>query len=316
MTVNHTSTQANSLEGAKSRLVSYKDRTIDFIDRWIHFFFPAPTVLILAALFVVPIIYTVYLSFHRWGLSAIRPPQPVGLGNFIALLNAQRFSGAIVHSFYFSFLAVTIQTILGIGIALIFNRRFVGRGIARTLFLFPMMATPIASMIGWSLILDPNVGVLSLFYQLGLPPIELLSNERLVIPVLVMVDTWRWTPFMTIIILAGLSALPSDPYEAALMDGASSWQLFRYITMPLLRPVLVMAMLFRTIDSLKVFEPVFVLTRGGPRFQSETLNLYAYLESFEYFHLGYASALMVVYFFIILFFSLILIRVRRVEWQV
>jgi len=162
--------------------------------------------------------------------------------------------------------------------------------------------------------LDPNSGFLNIFSQFGLPHFAPLADRAAVIPVLVLVDAWQWTPFVSLIVLAGLSALPREPLEAAMIDGASRWQMFWYVTLPLLRPVIMVAALFRTIDSLKTFESVFVLTRGGPGGSSEVLNLYTYLESFEYYHLGYASALMIVYFIIVLAFALVLIRLRRTEW--
>ena len=281
------------------------------VDHNAHIFFPAPTLLVLSVLFVGPIIYTIYLSFHHYGLSVINPPLPIGLENYLSLLNSHRFRGALINTFIFSSTAVIVQTILGFLLALIFNREFIGRGIARTLFLFPMMATPIAAMIGWKLILDPNTGVFNLFTPLGMPKFALLANANTSLLTLVIVDTWQWVPFMTLIILAGLASLPHDPYEAAMIDGASPWQMLLFITIPLLRPVLIMAIIFRTIDSLKTFESIFVLTRGGPSLSSETLNLYVYFTSFEYYQLGYSAALMVVYFFIILFFSVILLRFRK-----
>lgn len=300
--------QVHAQRGSGSRSIS------DWIDRRAHIVYPLPSGLVLIFLFILPIAYTVYLSFHAWGLSASTAPRPVGWDNYADLFANERFRGAVTHTFYYAFLAVVIEVTLGIGIALVFAREFLGRGLARTLFLFPMMATPLAAMIGWKLILDPNTGVINLLASWGMPKFAPLAERALVIPTLVFVDVWQWTPFVTLIILAGLSALPLEPYEAAVIDGASGRQLFFYITLPLLRPVIIIAALFRTIDSLKTFENIFVLTRGEPAFASETLNLYAYLESFEYYHMGFASALMIVYFLIILIFTVVLLRFRRTAW--
>jgi len=131
------------------------------------------------------------------------------------------------------------------------------------------------------------------------------------LPTLVVVDVWMWTPLVSLILLGGLSALPIEPYEAASLDGASWWQKFWHLTIPMLRPVMVVAVLFRVIDSLKAFEPMFVLTDGGPNFATETLNLYAFKQAFTSFNMGYASALLLIYTVIIIFFSAVLIRVRR-----
>lgn len=312
---------SKNLDLDKARPITAADKPVpvsqsisNWIDAHARVIYPLPSGLVLLLLFVLPIAYTVYLSFHTWGLSATTPPRFIALDNYIDLFENDRFRGAVIHTFYYSILAVTIEVVLGVGIALIFAREFIGRGVARTLFLFPMMATPIAAMIGWKLLLDPNTGLFNLLSTIGLPKYAPLAERGWVIPTLVLVDVWQWTPFVTLIVLAGLSTLPQEPYEAAVIDGASGWQTFWSITLPLIRPVLIIAILFRTIDSLKTFENIFVLTRGEPAFASETLNLYAYLESFEYYHMGYASALMIVYFLIILIFSIVLLRLRRTSW--
>lgn len=296
------------------RASSFVDRMLARVDRHMHVIFPLPALLVLAALFALPIIFTAYLSFQEWSLSATRMPEPVGLENYLNLFTEERFHRAVFNTFYYTALALVIQLPLGIVMALIFNREFAGRGVARTLFLFPWMCTPVAAMIGWRLMLDPSIGILRLLAPLGVPPIALLATDKLLIPTFVMIDTWQWTPFVSLLILAGLSALPDEPFEAAVVDGASSWQLFWCLTLPLLRPVIIVAALFRVIDTLKVFETIYILTQGGVGASAETLNIYGYRESFEYFHMGYASSLLVVFFFIILILSLVLVRVRRVTW--
>ena len=286
-------------------------RVLDAIDRRAHIFYSAPAMIGLALLYVVPILATLYLCFHGWLFSAKRLPVWVGLANFVELFQHPRFRGAVVHTFYYAALAVSVQMFFGMVIALILNREFVGRAVVRTIFLFPMMATPVSSMLAWRLLLDPFTGVFSVIKSLGGPRVfPPLASETWVIPTLVAVDVWQYTPFVSLILLAGLSALPQEPYEAASLDGASAWDSFWYITLPLLRPVIILALLFRTIDALKAFEPIWVLTVGGPNFASETLNVYAFKEAFEYLHMGYSSALLVVYFVIILFFARLLLRAR------
>lgn len=128
---------------------------------------------------------------------------------------------------------------------------------------------------------------------------------------MILVDTWQWTPFIMLIALAGLSALPSEPYESALIDGASPVQLFWYLTLPMLRPTLMVALMFRSIDALKTFDIIYVITGGGPAYASETLNLYAFSQGFAYFNMGYASALLALYFTLVMGTSLLFIRLRR-----
>jgi multiple sugar transport system permease protein len=290
--------------GGSSRLAS-------FIDRRVAVLYPAPAFIVLVLLFALPIAYTAYLSLHTWGLSPTRPPVLIGVQNYIDLLTERRFHRAIQNTFYYAAVALPLQLVVGVAMALLFNQVFRARGVLRTLFLFPMMATPVAVMLGWRMMLAPDVGLFGLLTRIGVPPFAPIASETWIIPTMALIDTWQWTPFVTLIVLAGLAVLPSDPFEAARIDGASSWQSFWYITLPLLRPFIVVAMLFRLIDTLKVFETIYVLTGWGAGADAETLNIYAFREGFEYFHVGYASALLMVFFALIIVLGLGMIRARR-----
>jgi multiple sugar transport system permease protein len=285
-----------------------------FFDRHARLALPAPALLIMAALYAVPVAYVIYLSFTRWNFSRTTLPVWIGLANYIELFAQERFWLALFNTLYYAGLALVIQIPLGMIIALIFDMPFFGRGVLRTLFLFPMMTTPLAAMLGWRMMLDPNTGLPNLITSaLHTLPVSLLTNQRLLIPILVLVDTWQWTPFVTLILLAGLAALPSEPYEAGRIDGASEWQLFWRLTIPLMRWSIAVAALFRLIDALKVFETIFILSPGastGGR-GAETLNIYVYREAMEYFHMGYSSAMVVVFFLIILALSMLVLRLRR-----
>jgi multiple sugar transport system permease protein len=147
----------------------------------------------------------------------------------------------------------------------------------------------------------------------GLPPSSWVYNADTVIPTLVMVETWQWTPLVMVIVLGGISSLPIDPYEAAVIDGANDWQMFRYITLPLVWPFIVVAAAMRIIDALKAFDTIFVITNGGPGTSSETINMLLYQTAFGYYDLGYASAMVVVFFALILLISGLLLRMRRWE---
>jgi len=306
--------QTHPKEGRNQRC-SLASRIDRFIEHNIVWLYPTPALLLLCCLFIIPIFYTVYLSFHYWTLSPKTAPIWIGASNYFELFTTERFWDALNHTLYFSTLSLVVQIPLALGIALLLNRDFLGRGLIRTIFLFPMMATPVSAMIGWRLMLDPNSGIIGLLVPLGFPRVALLGSQVWALPTAVLADTWRWTPFVTLILLSGLSSLPEEPYEAAMMDGASGLQLLRYITLPLLRPTIMVAIIFRVIDSLKVFDTIFVLSGvgGGTRSFTETLNIYAYSESFEYFHTGYASALLVVFFFIIFGFAVGLAKIRRVK---
>lgn len=291
-------------------------RRVPLWERYPQWFLISPAVIVMLVIMLYPLGYTLWMGFHKWFASSRVAPEFVGIDNYIRIFTAdKRFWNAFRITFYFSGLAVTLQTFLGVGIALIFNREFLGKGVVRTMFLFPMVATPVAIALVWMMMYNPVLGVFRYFFELvGLPAVLWVSDRSLVIPALVLVDTWQWTPLITLMTLAGLSALPTEPFESALIDGANGWQILRHITLPLLRPVIVVAVLFRTIDAIKTFDIIYVMTQGGPAFASENLNIYVFQSGFNYFHMGYASSLLIVLFAIVMSVSVLLIRLRRVEW--
>lgn len=280
-------------------------------DRRAGWLFIAPAAIVLLLMLAFPFAYTAYLSFHEW-FAAGPPPRFNGVQNYVALLADARFLSALARTLVFTALAVTVEVGLGIALALMFARPFIGRGAARTIFLLPMVATPVAISLVWLLMFDPATGVLNyLLKLLGLGPSLWANDSFLALPALVLVDVWQWTPIVMLMVLGGLTALPEDPFEAARIDGASGWQIFRYLTLPMLRPYIVVAALFRGIDALKTFDSIYVITRGGPGFASETLNLYIYATAFDYLHFGYSSAMLVIFFLIVLALSAALIAFRR-----
>ena len=199
--------------------------------------------------------------------------------------------------------------------ALIMNREFFGAPVVRTLFLLPMVATPVATSLVWVMMFNPTLGVLNYFLRmLGLAPSLWVADERWVIPTIVMVDVWHSAPFVMLILLAGIRSLPYEPFESAMIDGATRWQMFTKITLPLIRPALVVAMMFRTIDALKVFDLIWVMTAGGPGYDSETLYIYAYNNAFKYLNLGYGSAVIIIFTLIVTAVSVFWIRMRNREW--
>ncbi|TMG81680.1 MAG: sugar ABC transporter permease, partial [Betaproteobacteria bacterium] len=257
---------------------------------------------------------TVWMSLFDWTIGSVA--HFVGLANYVGLATNQRFIESIVHTFYFTALAVVVPLILGLVAALIFHREFPFRGLLRGIFTMPMMATPVAVALVWTMMFHPQQGVLNYLLSLvGLPASLWVYSPTWVIPSLVLVEIWHWTPLVMLIILGGLAALPTEPYESARLDGASEWQLFRYITLPLIAPFLVVAAVIRTIDALKAFDTIYVISQGGPGTASETINLYLYLQAFAFYNVGNASAVVVVFFAIILALALLLLYVRqRARW--
>ncbi|MGE3271703.1 MAG: carbohydrate ABC transporter permease [Chloroflexota bacterium] len=277
---------------------------------------PLPAVIGVAAMLAFPLIYTLYMSFQDWTISSNDSPIFVGLDNYIRLFTSDaRFLNSLRVTFYYTIFCVTVQTFLGVSMALLFNRQFWGRGVLRALAILPMVATPVAISLIFVMMYHPQLGILNyLLKQIGVAPWTWTYASSTVIPALVIVDTWQWTPLIMLICLAGLAALPHDPYESAMIDGANRVQLLWYITLPLLRPTIITALLFRLIDSLKSFDVIFVMTQGGPGNASDTINLYLFNTAFSYFKMGQASSMVVVFFAIILGLSMIVARIRRATW--
>lgn len=285
----------------------------EWFDRNFTRILPVPAILTILLIIAFPLAYTLWLSVHKWYVSALTRPAFIGLRNYSDLLGGDlAFWASVLRTLGFTLLALGIQLVVGLSLALLFHREFPGRGLARSLLLLPMMATPAAAALVWVMMMNPTLGLLNYVLSLGgLPPSLWVNGPRTVIPALVLVDTWQWSPLIALFCMAGLAVIPPEPLEAARIDGATGWQQFWFVTLPLLRPTLVVAMLFRAIDALKTFDVIYVMTQGGPGHASETINLYVFLQAFKYFQMGYASAIIVVFFALVLGVSLMLIGVRR-----
>ncbi|HET7656904.1 MAG TPA: sugar ABC transporter permease [Bacillales bacterium] len=285
---------------------------INWIDRNIKWVFTMPAVIFVALMMVLPVAYTFWLSFNDWNMSNIEPPQWVALANYKLLFHDPLFIKSLWLMLYFTVVAVTVETVLGIFLAVLMNQHIVGKGLVKTLFLLPMVATPVAVGLVWVLIYEPNIGIANTFlHSLGLPGLGWLTSPKLVMPSLILIDVWEWTPMIALIVLAGLVSLPKDPFEAAMIDGSSTWHTFRKITIPLLKPTLYSAVLLRLIDALKTFDIIYATTQGGPGTASQTINIYGYVLGFQYFKIGEASALLMVFFAIVLSISIFTILLRK-----
>lgn len=282
-----------------------------------EWFFLGPALLGLFVLTGFPLLYTLYMSVHDWELTDTQPPQFIGLNNFFEALASTRFHETVERTLIYTIPAVILPTLIGFLAALVFVQQFRTRGLLRTIYILPMMATPAAMALIWGLMFHPTLGVFNYLLSLvGLPPSTWVYSASTVIPSLVIVETWHQAPFVMLIILGGLATLRVDLFEAATVDGATSWQKFRYLTLPLVSPYVLVAVLLRTIDALKAFDSIYVLTQGGPGNASETMNIFLYLQSFVFYRIGYGSAIVVLFFLIVLGVSIILIRMRRrTAWQ-
>ena len=260
-----------------------------------YWMFVVPAGVVVIGVILFPWLFTLFMSTHEWKIGGGH--HFVGLDNYKKLFTDERFLWSILRTLYFTAMAVFFPMVLGVAAAMVFNHKFPLRGLARTIFILPMMATPVAVALVWTMMFHPQLGVLNwLLSQFGIPPSMWVYDSRTVIPTLVVVEVWHWTPLVMLIVLGGLASLPQDPYEAAKIDGASPLQSFRHITLPLLAPFIVVALIIRTIDALKAFDTIYVITQGGPGTSSETINIFLYLQGFAYYNMGYASAVVVVFF--------------------
>ena len=277
--------------------------------------FLLPAGVVVLAVIIFPWLFTLYMSVHEFKVGG--DFTFIGLDNYIRLTTDDRFLWSVVRTLYFTALSVIFPVVLGVAAAVTFHKKFPLRGLARTIFILPMMATPVAVALVWTMTFHPQLGVLNyILTSVGIPPSQWTYDSVSVIPTLVMVETWQWTPLVMLIVLGGLASLPIDPYEAATLDGASGWDMFRHITVPLVWPHIIVATVIRTIDALKAFDLIFVISGGGPGTSSETMNLFLYLQAFSFYNMGYAAAVTVVFFIIILLVSLLLFSARQQQkWQ-
>ena len=266
-------------------------RARSFDRRTAVFLYPALTFMIVVSLYTT--IYSLYLALHD--ISLVKPPPYpfFGLQNFAAVFTDARAISAFGHSLQYVFWAVGIEFVLGVGIAVYLNHDFVGRGVVRALLLIPMIMTPVVAGLIWRIFYDPNAGLINYLMTLVNPKggLDWLGSPQLAMGSLIVADVWQWTPFVILIAMASLDSMPAEPVEAALIDGATGIQMFRFVTLPLLWPTLVIALLLRLVDGFKAFDLIYVMTRGGPALATETANMYAYIKGFNTFNLSFAVAI-------------------------
>lgn len=261
-----------------------------------------PALIILSLVFVYPIVRSFWLSLFNQNLGTQLQPIFSGLTNYERMLGDGRFWQSIRNTTIFSVASVTIELLLGLGIALVLNQSFKGRNIVRTIVIIPW-ALPTAIMgLAWAWIFNDQYGVINdILQRIGLikQGLTWLGDPNLAMIALIIADVWKTTPFISIIILAGLQSIPSDLYEAHAIDGANPWQSFYQITLPLIMPQILIAMLFRFAQAFGIFDLVQVMTGGGPAGSTETVSIYIYATVMRYLDFGYGSALVVVTFLLL-----------------
>lgn len=283
------------------------------IEKHMPLLFILPCVIILLSVSVFPFIYSLWLSFNSWELGMGLARRFIGFANYGQLFTDHRFWNSMWNMGKVLIFGVSSQFLIGLTIAMLLNRAFRARNLITTLFLLPMMIAPVVVGCNWKMIYHYTYGPLNyVLRSLRLTEgINWLGSMKVAMPSIIISDTWEWTPFMMIVLLAGLQTIPLELYEAARVDGASRWQLFWHITLPVLKPIIIIAVLIRAMDAFKIFDLVVLLTQGGPAGASETVSYYNYLTGFKYFNIGYAAAIAYIQLAVIIIIANIFLRFLR-----
>ena len=265
-----------------------------YLDHHWAFAFVLPALVVLVAVTAIPFVSALGLSFTNFNLNKMAEARFVGVDNYVAFAGDAKLQAILVTTIVLVVAIVVFETLTGMALAVLLNREFRGIGLIRSIDTLPLMVTAVVVAITWRALFNTNVGWINYFLGLvGLPTPNWLGDPMTALPAIVIADIWVGTPFMAILILAGLIGVSKELHEAAAVDGASSWKVFWYVSLPAIRPVLVVAILLRTVDAFRKFESITVMTKGGPGTATTILNLYVYETSFLFGKLGYGAALAV-----------------------
>jgi multiple sugar transport system permease protein len=269
---------------------------IDISDRTLKWLFLLPSVAILAFLAIYPFVQGIWMSFHEWPLAADTRAW-VGLANYQALIGSDRFLGSARATVVFTGVSVMLELIIGVGLALYLRSLSSNwRPVFRTIFILPMVMTPIATGLMWRLLLNGQIGVVNwmIINFLGMTPPDWTSSPTVAMATVIMIDIWQWTPLIVMIVYAGLLSIPKTMYEAARVDGAPRLAVFRHVTLPQIKYMIGIAVVFRLMRSFRSFDIIWLVTNGGPGTATEILNVYLYRVAFVNLQGGQAAALGVI----------------------
>ena len=277
----------------------------------VRYAFLAPTVIILLLVVAAPLVYSIYLSFHEYiityGLGGF-----IGIGNYLAVL-ADDFGVVSWVTLKLTFLCVVVEMVVAMGLALLLNQQNLrGREVYLVILMIPVLMTPVAVALMFRLMFNPNLGIINwLISGIGIPPQGWFGDPGLALATVVFVDVWHETSLVLIMLYAGLKSLPSEPMEAARIDGASAFQVAWHVTLPMMRPIILVALLIRMIAALKSYDLIYMLTQGGPGKATETISFYAYRLGFRFLDIGQAAAVSFVLLVIVIILTMALLRVIR-----
>jgi ABC-type sugar transport system permease subunit len=276
-------------------------------DRWLPFLFLVPSLLALVAIMAYPLVYSFWLSLYRYNL--INPRRYVGLQNYRRIWQDDQVWNSLRVTFEFAIPVLTLNLVLGFGLALLIHHKARAKALWRIIFSLPILLTPVVIGLNWRVLLNYDFGVVNYYLTLiGVDRQLWVNDARMAMPTLILVDAWQTTSFVILVLVAGLAALPEDLFEAAKVDGASTWQQIWSLTIPLLKPLFLVIILFRSFELLRVFDIVWTLTRGGPGRATETISFHIYARTFQSYALGYGAAMSYVLFIISATISIILIK--------
>ena len=266
-------------------------------------FLSYPSLIILGLLTIFPIIFLFVLSFTSWSLLVPGSFQFSFVNYFDRMINDSNFIHSLKITFYYIIVNTFFQMILGFTIAFLLFR-YTKLKLLRPIIIIPMLVPPAVVGLMWKMMFIPNLGGIDYYLGLfGIPAIDWLSNPMTALFAVTIASVWEWTPFVIIVILAGLDSLPKSPIESAVIDGANTFHIIFYIIIPLLKPIILVVILLRIIESLAILPVVFMMTGGGPALATEAINLYAYHVGLEYLDIGYAASILVAFIFILLIFA-------------
>ena len=283
-------------------------------DKAVAWIFITPTILLLLAINIYPLFYAISMSFTNFYANKVgKEIKWIGLKNYVKVLGKEAIWERMQTTANFMFWTLLLQAIIGLGLAILLNKKFKGNDLLTTLIVLPMMLSPAVVGVFWVYLYNPQVGlfnyIINFFYDFG--SFDMIGNSSLAPWSIVVVDTWMWTPFTMLICLAGLRSIPNYLYEAAEVDRASQWQQFIYITLPTVLPFLLLALLFRGIENFKMFDMVVELTSGGPGSATELASIQLKREAFEKWKTGYSSAYAVILFVTIFGFGNVYVKVMN-----
>ncbi len=283
-------------------------------DKAVAWIFITPTILLLLAINIYPLFYAISMSFTNFYANKVgKEIKWIGLKNYVKILGKEAIWERMQITANFMFWTLLLQALIGLGLAILLNRKFKGNELLTTLIVLPMMLSPAVVGVFWVYLYNPQVGlfnyIINFFYDFG--SFDMIGNSSLAPWSIVIVDTWMWTPFTMLICLAGLRSIPNYLYEAAEVDRASQWQQFIHITLPTVLPFLLLALLFRGIENFKMFDMVVELTSGGPGSATELASIQLKREAFEKWKTGYSSAYAVILFVTIFGFGNVYVKVMN-----